>query len=150
MLTRAKRGGRVYLKYPVALLSRKILPRGLNNKALSHSERLVVFLPVVSPILLADIVKFHAYIAVVVIAVVLLVALYQRSDSRHHLCALRIIVYVQRDVRLNIFQPHQLIVNIIPIGIFIGKKAFKIRTVADDKACYAVVCQCACYAIDSL
>lgn len=63
VLTCSERGRRVYLKDTVAVGGGDLLPGGLNYQGLSYAERLVVFLPVVRPVLFLYVCKLHAEVA---------------------------------------------------------------------------------------
>ena len=115
MLTCSERGSRVYLKDTVAGGGGDVLPGWLNYQGLSYAERLVVFLPVVRPVLFLYVCKLQAEIAVIAVGIVLLPALDEGAYRREGLGALRVVMDVQRDVRLYLAQPHQLVVYVVPV-----------------------------------
>ena len=106
VLTCSERGSRVYLKDTVAGGGGDVLPGWLNYQGLSYAERLVVFLPVVRPVL---------FLYVIAVGIVLLPALDEGAYRREGLGALRVVMDVQRDVRLYLAQPHQLVVYVVPV-----------------------------------
>ena len=150
VLSCAEGGSRVYLKDTVAGHRSYILPGRLDHQGLTNAERLVVLLPVVCPVLLLDVGKLHAQVAVVTLGVGLLPALNKGAYCRECFRALGVVVDINGDVRLLTAQSHQFVVNVVPVGVLVRKEAFEIRAVADDKAGYAVILERAGDSVDSL